>query len=235
MKLNHFPILATTVIFNAPLLAADLGIGTLPPMYTSAPEAPVELGTGWYLRGAIGRSLDGTLDFEVPGIGRGQVPVRNDVIGEAAIGYQLNNWMRGDISLEGSRAKSTTASLFNVHGNRVGVFANAFLDLGTWNHFSPYFGAGVGYAKTSVEATAPLGQLPLLPVSQIAIAHTAPAWALMAGVAYKFDRNAAVTVEYRFANYGAYSGSSTAAPGIAVISQPVKEQQIRVGFRYLVD
>ena len=97
-------ILAAAIFssLSAPLaLGADLD--TLPP--DQAPiDQPVELGTGWYLRGDAGWTRDSGLSF-IPTNG-----TRNGYLADIGIGYQFNPWFRADATLEGrnfSRANGT--------------------------------------------------------------------------------------------------------------------------------
>ena len=81
--------------------------------------------------------------------------------------------------------------------------ANAFVDLGTWDCFTPFVGAGVGGAYNT-----------LVDFTDINPSH-APAfgfgrnpsewnlaWALYAGVSYNVTKNFKVDLTYRYLNYG---------------------------------
>jgi len=73
------------------------------------------------------------------------------------VGYELNNWLRFDLSGEyRGRTQVNARGVFDpVTGDgdayqgyiKSWVFlTNAFVDLGTWNCFTPFIGAGVGGA-----------------------------------------------------------------------------------------
>jgi len=148
-------------------LAADL---PMPPPYI---PPPIEDFGGWYLRGDIGfsnqrvkniamadgrnaalASLDQSTAFDTAGIfGIG-------------IGYQFNNWFRGDITGQyrgNSNFKGTdlvTFPAYGLIGNGVNnysatksewlVMANGYVDLGTWWCVTPFIGAGVGMSRVTI-------------------------------------------------------------------------------------
>ena len=80
--------------------------------------------------------------------------------------------------------------------------ANAFVDLGTWNCFTPFVGVGIGGAYntmadfTDVNPTTGgfgFGRNP---------SEWHLAWALYAGVAYNVSKTLKVDLTYRYLNYG---------------------------------
>ena len=96
-----------------PALAADYE----PPMVIEQPaeEVPVEIGTGWYLRGDIGYNLaadaDGGFDFRTfdPFTGAfGTSSFNTASLGEEAtfgigVGYNFTDWLRADFTFDGYR------------------------------------------------------------------------------------------------------------------------------------
>ena len=164
---------ATALMPLAPAAAADYD----PPIYVDqAPEyVPVEIGSGWYLRGDIGYILKdrmGSVDYRVfdptpPGTyfnstfdTRG---LDTDVTFAAGFGYHFTDWLRADATVEGFRGDfaGTTSSAGTCPGmpagtsclsqdaakfSAIGIMANAYADLGTYAGFTPYVGAGAGYS-----------------------------------------------------------------------------------------
>jgi len=133
-----------------------------PPVIIQQPEPA--FATGWYLRGFVGIGMTGGSDAEYI-----KNPANsNDFAFEytsyadtyfigGAVGYEWNNWFRFDFSGE-YRAKSRIYAYGTYTDGGSGVFgdiyegnlkswvflANAFVDLGTWECFTPFVGAGVG-------------------------------------------------------------------------------------------
>ena len=143
-----------------------------------APELPmtqpVEIGTGWYLRGDLGYSLEtrgAATNYSIftPGpTYTGAVfdssSLDSDWSGSLGVGYNFTDYFRGDLTFdytEGSFS-GTTSSATACGGNPVGTgcasadsqsfqqygfMANAYVDLGTFSGFTPYVGAGAGMTK----------------------------------------------------------------------------------------
>ena len=179
-----------------------------PPPILRAPQIPwVEFGSNWYLRGDFSYRM-----FDVSGA---EGPEDTAALG-LGVGYQFNNWLRGDMTLDyqfGSR--------FSVLDNPIvasarlwssALFANGYADLGTWYGVTPYVGAGVGSAYNHLGDE---GRWNF-------------AWAFMLGAAYHLSPNLAVDFGYRYADLG----SAYALTGALV---DVTAQEFRVGFRYKLD
>ena len=239
--------LAATLLLSTAIQsrAADLDPG--PGQFDPAPAMEqMEFGTGWYLRGGIGHALDGTLTASIPVLGSATIKDRNNFNGDVAVGYQFNNWLRGDVSLDYSQSKGPLTPFsgpvlppFLVPGSvstgtdHRGVFANFFVDVGTWNRITPYIGVGYGLVRTA------LGSNLNAQAGTITLSQTHAAWSVMAGLAYNIDRHIKLELGYRFVNYG--KGSSNYAllnfplQTYSLRPDPNKEQQFRIGVRYVVD
>lgn len=165
-------LLAGTAILglSAVAQAADMGAPFRSP--TVIPVADSPSANGWYLRGDMGIGLNHLPTFDSTGsAGMNANPnsswISRDIadtpfIG-AGVGYQFNDYLRGDLTAEyraatrfraiGSypRSATDTAYPFNdgVNSSAV-VLANAYVDLGTYHGLTPYVGAGIGaaYNKT---------------------------------------------------------------------------------------
>lgn len=93
--------------------AADMDFPNAPPLPSLTPEAPVELGTGWYLRGDAGFAREqiprlfldanaGTPGNTAP-IGAQLLSPTGSTNGWSAglgFGYKFNNWFRADLTFE---------------------------------------------------------------------------------------------------------------------------------------
>lgn len=155
-------------------LAADLD----PPVIVEEmPDlVPVEIGTGWYLRGDIGyplkmsgrdpftyRTFDGVsygqAQFATAGLSR-------DVNFGLGFGYSFTDYFRADVTVDrlSSSFSATTTSAAPCSGGPGGTtcrsedasefsaysaMLNAYADLGTYVGFTPYVGAGIGYTYLS--------------------------------------------------------------------------------------
>lgn len=155
-----------------PAQAADMPFFSPPPMPLN--DGPVELGTGWYLRGDVGYA-----NITSPNIIADLVnsnKLTSAVSGSLGAGYQYNSWLRTEIAIDRSILRPqafgnpiwcpyTNHPLSDVNGNKLGYgvdpaetcvpkttanltrtsgLFNAYIDLGNWLGVTPYVGAGAG-------------------------------------------------------------------------------------------
>src|SRR5262245_37535859 len=135
----------------------------MPPIAPYHP--PVEAFGGWYLRGDIGmtnqrvKSLQNVLFTPDAGVvwpDRGGFD--SSPLFGVGVGYQMNRWLRFDLTGE-YRGKASFSALdrannaFGPGGLQANDYTatksewvglvNAYIDLGTWWHITPFIGAGV--------------------------------------------------------------------------------------------
>jgi opacity protein-like surface antigen len=219
---------ATSMLTTA-AFAADMGVLPLqqppyqPPPMTYAPPpvvAPQPLG-GWYLRGNIGVGItsDADLQFQQNPLNTSNFAIKNASLGDttffnAGVGYEVNNWLRFDVTGE-YRTKSAL-NAFGIYTLGGGTFvdtyqgelkstvflANGYIDLGTWDCLTPFVGAGVGVAYNVLDNFVDIG----VPTAGSGIGRNSSnfnfAWALHAGVSYAVTQNFSVELAYRYLNYG---------------------------------
>ncbi|WP_378947425.1 outer membrane protein [Mesorhizobium sp. ANAO-SY3R2] len=168
--------LAATMLWPLAAQAADY---EPPVVIEEAPEyVPVEVGSGWYLRGDVGYALStstGTASFRTfddgPPIVYGQdnftsQDIDNNFTWGGGVGYRFTDYLRADATVDGFRTdfSGTTASVAPCDPADVGtscrteggaemsaisVMANGYLDLGTYIGLTPYVGGGVGWSYVS--------------------------------------------------------------------------------------
>jgi opacity protein-like surface antigen len=189
--------------------------------YTPPPPPPAPCCDNWYLRGYVGVGLNGDYDLEYQ-----QNPANSSnfafdhtsiadtpFIGFGA-GYIWNNWLRFEATAE-YRSKTRVYAyghytfggdtfLDTYEGNLDSwVFlANAFVDLGTWNCFTPFVGAGIGGAYLTLSDFSDINPS----VAGFGVGRNPSkwnlAWALYAGVSYEVSKNFNIDLTYRYLNYG---------------------------------
>jgi len=209
-----------------PVLAADYD----PPIYVDqAPEyQPVEVGSGWYLRGDVGYNASTPVyDFTL----LGESPEHTRFNGSIGAGYHFNDWVRGDINfgyMGGDKfsyddgTDSGSASLHMWSG-----IVNGYVDLGTYAGLTPYVGVGAGvlYSRSKLAIDSPtLGVNFDGSDSQYKFAYT-----LNAGASYKLSNNVSIDVGYQF-----LSSPSTKYVNTNTLTEDkdVDIHQVRVGLRY---
>ena len=169
-------------------------------------------------------------------------------------GYQLNGFLRADLTVEqrGSARYTASGSYADVPtcgGARCSdayaggirstlVMANAYGEVGSWFDVTPFVGLGLGFARNAFEPVSmPAGNGHSLGQSAGAT-QTRLAFAAMAGLAYEVTPQVKVETSYRYLNMGAaQSGVITCASAAgACVGQTQRiglaAHDLRIGLRY---
>jgi opacity protein-like surface antigen len=149
-----------------------------PPIFVeeAAEYVPVEVGSGWYLRGDVGYVFDSSIDgvdyTAFDGVGDvsasfSSASIDTDFTWGGGFGYRFTDYFRVDATVDGFRADfdGRTASAETCAGllddettcrsengsevSAVSVMANGYVDLGTYVGFTPYVGGGLGMSYVS--------------------------------------------------------------------------------------
>jgi opacity protein-like surface antigen len=151
-----------------------------PPIFVEeAPEyVPVEVGSGWYLRGDVGYVFDSGIDgveytvFDPIAVADEpasftSASIDTDFTWGGGFGYRFTDYFRADATIDGFRADfsgstasdqscdpldpedTTCRSENSSEVSAVSVMANGYVDLGTYVGITPYVGAGVGMSYVS--------------------------------------------------------------------------------------
>jgi opacity protein-like surface antigen len=216
-----------------------------------------DFGSGWYLRGDIGMSnqkvdsLFNVLYDSVNSVTNIHKEFDSAPIFGIGIGYQFNHWLRADITGE-YRGNANFKGLDVIND---GAFtdeyyasksewlflANIYADLGTWWHFTPFVGVGVGTSRNTISAFTDINT----PFNGVAHAESASkwnfAWAIHAGIAYKVTPSFTIELGYRYVNLGdAMSGDLVAFDGTNNVNNPMEfrgltSHDFKLGVRWLLD
>ncbi len=143
------------------------------------------------------------------------------------IGYRRNHWLRFDLTGEYrgdamfvAHDRYLSGGVLNPNGGTdeytadisswLGL-ANAYWDIGTWCGFTPYVGAGIGFATISVNGLQDINTPQASAFFATDSTKTNFAWAVHAGVSYDVSPQFAVDLAYRYAALGsAQSGVASA-------------------------
>ena len=233
--------------------AADLSIFKGPPPM-------LESFSGWYLRGDIGmsnqrvKSLYNVL-YDAPGITVQNVGLGFDSapIFGVGFGYQYNNWLRFDLTGEyRGRANFHGTDIVSLNGvpgstdeysaskSEWLTLVNAYIDLGTWWHITPFIGAGVGVAGITINSFRDVDTV------NNSIAFGADrtkwnfAWAVHAGFAYHVTPAFTIELAYRYVDLGdALSGDLITFNGINNVNNPmhfrdITSHDVKFGVRWML-
>jgi opacity protein-like surface antigen len=217
------PILAAIALLTAGAArAADYSPPPPPPMIIQQPPQVIEsFSEGWYLRGNIGIGVNSAYKVEYlpapANVGNGFVFDQNSnadtfFIG-GGVGYEWNNWLRFDVTAEyRARTQVNARGVYNPQTGQGDAYqgylkswvflANGYIDLGTWNCFTPFVGAGIGTANNQLADFVDMG----IGTTGAGFGRNSSqwnlAWALHAGVAYNVSKAFKVELAYRYLNLG---------------------------------
>ena len=138
---------------------------------------PVEIGSGWYLRGDLGYSVQtrgAATSYSVFSAGPPSTytdtafnssNLDSDWSGSVGVGYNITDYLRGDLTFDFTKGtfSGTTSSTAACAGlatgqcasadtqgfDQYGFMANGYVDLGTFVGFTPYVGAGAGVTRVA--------------------------------------------------------------------------------------
>jgi opacity protein-like surface antigen len=183
-----------------------------PPPYIPPPQ-PQPCCDSWYLRGFVGAGINANYNLDYTTTTNATLQ-HNDVSDSyfvgGGIGYEVNNWLRVDATAE-YRAKSRVYAFVTYPPGGLDEYqgylsswvflANAFVDLGTWDCWTPFVGAGIGGAYNTLSDFTDVN-----PTGGYGFGRNPSewhlAWALYAGVAYNVSKNFKIELTYRYLNYG---------------------------------
>ncbi len=214
-------------------LFAALLVGVAGPAFAAdMPEPIIEVEQpsygGWYLRGHIGMSnqrvktLD-TVLFDDPAIvdrgwldkgGFGSAPIFS-----VGVGYQYNDFLRGDITAEYRGSANFNALDYVTFDSGGGVIvtntndyrakksewlflANAYADVGTFYGITPYVGAGIGASRNTISGFRDTNVIANGGGYAGSESKWNFAWALHAGLGIKATERMTVDLGYSFVNLG---------------------------------
>lgn len=229
--------------------------------------APAYEFSGWYLRGYIGMTNQSvkSLDLEPLPAAFASETITTPFLGfdssplfGGGIGYQVNNWLRLDGTAEyranahfhGQQVESaggvTLPDDYNASKSEMLFLANAFIDLGTWWHMTPFVGAGIGASRNTISNFMDAGatQSGATILSTTYFGNNSQwnlAWALYAGLAYQVTPNFNIEFMYRYVSLGnASTGTPQAFDGSALpgnspfVFKDITSNDFMVGMRWMI-
>lgn len=200
-------------------------------------------GEDMYFRLDTGYSFTSDMKKDIGSYDAGTSPI----IG-AGLGYKVSDQVRVDATLgyrwnydvSGSSGPLSALSGSSIDGaadidSLVGL-VNAYYDIGTYGRFTPYVGAGIGFARNHVGSTN-------VSVSGTSVGSvnshtdTSFAWQLSAGTAVDIAHNLKLDVGYRYLDMGdAKTGDDLTVSGTpytgATLKGNLRASEVMAGLRY---
>jgi opacity protein-like surface antigen len=214
----------------APALAADYE----PPVVVSPPDqfVPVEVGTGWYLRGDIAYGTNHSfknIDFAAPPLSHSED--ETTFSGSIGFGYHFTDWLRADLNLGYLPGNKVSASdgidSVKIKNSAWYGMANAYADLGTYVGITPYIGAGAGLVRSNPQASTTAGGGAHEDSTDYSFAYT-----LNAGLSYAVSKDVSVDLGYQYLSAPDAKTVSLDAPDSYSTHKGIHYHQIRLGLRY---
>lgn len=232
------------VLATAPAYAADYD----PPIIMDdAPEyVPVEIGSGWYLRGDVSYNVNKPYRHEAIGplpwvrLNQRTVPMGASV----GFGYHINDFLRAEanvglLSINEARLQTRIAGFAGVDDRARNALwsgmLNIYGDLGTIAGFTPYVGGGVGMvlAKHDYRSRINFDDPALVDLDiRDRSRDYRFAYSLGAGVAYNVSPNLALDVGYQYLASPGAEYVEIRNPGAYRVRKGIDFHQIKVGLRY---
>jgi opacity protein-like surface antigen len=114
------------------------------------------------------------------------------------------------------------------------LMINVYKDLGTYNGFTPYVGAGIGAAYNQMDEVY-FTQNPFLTNRIFGDNNISLAWSLMAGFGYDLSTNATLDIGYRYLDVGRIASQNGDTAGFwnpKARFDDLDSHEIKVGLRY---
>lgn len=243
-----------------------------PPIMQRGMPVQDDFASGWYLRGDVGVGVQNFTSFDHFATNTAfvwpaswqieQKEHKDPTFVGIGLGYQLNNWLRFDVTAEirqrvpffavGSYSGVADfcaggGTCFDVYNGNHGAsvfMANAYFDLGTWWKVSPFVGVGVGMARHTIHAFWDLGLNSDGTTGRGFAADYAEwkfAWAIHAGLAFDITANLKLEAAYRYLNMGSVRTGIVDCVGCGVVNGPLAyytmknldSHDFKLGFRYM--
>jgi opacity protein-like surface antigen len=223
----------------APALAADYE----PPVVVSPPDqfVPVEVGTGWYLRGDIAYGANHSfknVDFAA-------TPVRysedeTTFSGSIGFGYHFTDWLRADLNLgylpgnkvSGSYDDGVIDAAAKVTNNAWYGMANVYADLGTYVGITPYIGAGAGLIRSNPRVSGHYYDAATTVDFHDSSPNYSFAYTLNAGLSYAVSSDLSVDLGYQYLSAPDAEWVRLESPSTYSTHKGIDYHQIRLGLRY---
>ncbi len=147
-------------------------------------------------------------------------------MGENALRAELEYGLNGNQKMNKSFVDDGETIHLKNSMKSQSLMANVYYDFNTGTNFTPYVGAGIGYARLKNS----VGYTDAEESFSMSKSKGNFAWNASVGTTYKIDKNLALDVSYRFTDYGKvkFNPSETAVKSTAKL----RSNELNFGVRY---
>jgi opacity protein-like surface antigen len=191
------------------------------------PAKPTPSISGPYLRIDVGYGFPMDSDGSQAAGNLSNGSMDNAALFGGGIGYRINENFRSDVTISyqaDADVSATTAAgnTTSTEVNGLSLMLNGYWDIAKLDMFTPYIGAGLGYARLSTPAQTTTGGI----ANEGGETSDNFAWAMMLGGSYELNSEAAFDVGYRFINMGEFKQTTS------TVYNDLMVHEARAGFRY---
>lgn len=242
-------LLVSAALLAGPALAADY---EPPIVLDDAPEyVPVEVGSGWYLRGDLAYTLkeaygeeNDDIDIVVGSAVASYSEEEQMISGSLGFGYHFTDYLRTDLTvgfipgneIEAFYDDGVIAAELDVENSAWYGLANVYADLGTFAGVTPYVGAGAGVIRTKRLAEAAYLDTSFDPdlfiYNEDDAREYSYAYALHAGLAYNMGSNVSLDVGYQYLNAPEAEYVKGDSFTDLELEEGLELHQVKLGLRY---
>ncbi|MCV3207905.1 porin family protein [Mesorhizobium sp. YC-39] len=243
--------LALATIALMPLSKA-LGADYDPPVYVDqAPDyKPVEVGSGWYLRGDVAYLPDTSFeDQDFAFTPASESESEDAYFASIGFGYHFNDYLRADLNLgylpgnkfsfsydDSATAAEPTVASGNLKNNALSGILNGYVDLGTYVGITPYVGAGIGIVRSKYDLSASYftdnGDDTDDFDQHSSKAKYSVAYTLNAGLAYQVSKNVQIDLGYQYFSAPDAEYITAESLNSFPVQKGISNHQVKLGLRY---
>ncbi|QND68190.1 porin family protein [Mesorhizobium loti] len=252
MKLiSRMALVALALAPLTPVHAADYD----PPVYVDqAPDyVPVEVGSGWYLRGDVSYLPQKSFDNQDFASATASFSNKEDpIFASIGFGYHFNDYLRADLNLgylPGNKigvgyddtatviapATATVASA-SLKNYALSGILNGYVDLGTYVGITPYLGAGIGVVRSKRSLSASYFTNNGDDTDDFVVSDSKTqyslAYTLNAGLAYQLSKNVSVDLGYQYFSAPEAEYVTAESLNSYPIRKGISNHQVKLGLRY---
>lgn len=231
-----------------PVHAADYD----PPIYVDqAPDyVPLEVGSGWYLRGDVSYLAQKSFDDEDFAFTPASFSNKEDpIFASIGFGYHFNDYLRADLNLgylpgnkisvgydDSAIAAEPTVASASLKNYAFSGILNGYVDLGTYVGITPYLGAGIGFVRSTRKLSANYSTANGDDTDDFVMnddkTKYSLAYTLNAGLAYQVSKNVSVDLGYQY--FSAPDAEYVTAESLTSfpVHKGISNHQVKLGLRY---
>jgi opacity protein-like surface antigen len=243
---------ALVLAFSASANAADIYDGGYSGGLKGGYEVPAPDNRYFYVKGYIGQANPDVGSLWTEGFDDTfsvhHKDIKSSPLFGLGIGWQARHWLRFDLTGEyRGDALFVGQDTYTGFGGGTNEYqadirswlglANAYIDMGNWCGFTPFVGAGIGFASLTVDGMKDVN----VPNGGVGYGDTKTntnfAYAFYAGFSYDVTDTTVIDLTYRWSDLGtAQSGTVTAFDGSSSISgvhaRNITSNDVMLGVRY---